>query len=247
MGYSQQQIQTLEIINYSCASFSVIGSLFIIISYLIFSKLQQKFSYSLIFYLAIADLIRSIGKIWGSFLSDHYKFNSQCSIAGLITNFGGISSFFFVAVIAIVMYTCVNMQFGQYWNVSTDILRKRKYMFAIVIWTIALIISLLPFSQNAYGYVGAWCWIQSDYHHWRWLCFYGPLIFIFIFCIIMYIVITRHLQKIEQSIPQQNRGQYKMFMNLKYYPLVLLIAFLFPTIRRVYQMFDDEAPFWLGI
>eukprot|EP01084_Bolivina_argentea_P200731 343216_1 len=49
---------------------------------------------------------------------------------------------------------------------------------------------------------------------------------------------------------ESNRGRLKfaMYGRLKYYPLVLVIAQLFPTTRRVYnQMFDEEAPFWLGV
>ena len=63
----------------------------------------------------------------------------------------------------------------------------------------------------------------------------------------MYSIILNRLRQIEEKIPEANRGQFRMFMNLKYYPSVLLIAFFFPAFRRIYQMFDDEAPFWLGV
>eukprot|EP01083_Nonionella_stella_P073383 198368_1 len=253
MGYSHysvHQIEILETINSICAPFSVIGSLFIIFSYLIFPNLRSRFAYSLVFFTAISDLIRSIGRIWGSFLSSDRSVQTQCSFAGLFINFGGVSSFIFTAVIAIVMYTCVHMQYASLWNVKPEILRRRKYYVAITIWMVTLIISCLPFINSGYAYVGAWCWISSEFHHWRWICFYGPLILICLFCIVMYTIIIRQLRSVAEAMDESNRGRLKfaMYGRLKYYPLVLVIAQLFPTTRRVYnQMFDEEAPFWLGV
>ena len=152
MGYTDEQIEVLEIINWAGASLSVIGSLFIMLSYMIFPKLREKFSYSLVFCLAISDLIRFIGKIWGSFLSEDHSTSNICLVAGVVTNFGGLSSFLFVAVIAIVMYTAVNIRYAPYWDKKQNDLERRRYYVSISVWSIAFIVSLLPFFQSSYGY-----------------------------------------------------------------------------------------------
>jgi len=248
MGYSEKQIETMEIVNYTCASISVVGSLFIIVSFMAFRSLRTNFAYGLVFLLAIADLIRSVGKIWGSFLSADPLVRTQCSVAGVVNNFGALSSIVFVAVICSVMYLAVQMEYAHVWSVSQDIYRRRQCVIALIVWSVTFAISCLPLMHSdGYGYVGAWCWITSNHHEWRWLCFYGPLITIWTFCIVMYSVIAYQLRKVQQAVPKENRKQYALYAKLKWYPMVLLIAFLFPTIRRIYQMFDDEAPFALGI
>eukprot|EP01084_Bolivina_argentea_P197213 337998_1 len=112
--------------------------------------------------------------------------------------------------------------------------------------------SCLPFSQNAYGYVGAWCWISNKgvhFHHWRWLCYYGPLQPVIILSIIVYAMIFYELKQFTKTSKLKSKSDdlLKMYQKLKYFPAILLISFAFPTIRRFYQVFEPEAPFWLGL
>merc|ERR1712154_156114 len=44
-----------------------------------------------------------------------------------------------------------------------------------------------------------------------------------------------------------SRRKFAIFRRLKYYPMVLLICFLFPTVHRFYEIFDDDVPFWLVV
>lgn len=251
MGYTDQQITILETINYVCESLSIVGSFVIIISYCCFSRLRHNFAYSLVLYLAIADLFRSTARIIGSFLSDDKQDQILCTISAFFINFSSLASFLFVAAIAFVMYSIVNIKFASFWKVKPATMRKRKQRIAITIVIISAIISCFPFTQSAYVYVGAWCWIGADTQHWRWICYYLPLILIFIFCVCIYSIILWHIRKLESAMADQSasnaKTKFAVFRRLKYYPMVLLICFFFPTMRRIYQLFEDEAPFWLGV
>merc|ERR1740131_269334 len=109
--------------NHTLSILAVIGSTFIIASYLRFKQLGEQFASSLVLFLSISDLIRSIGKIWGSFLSDDSSLDAQCSISALMINFGGLTSFLFVGAIALVMFTAVNIKYAAFWKAKPEVLR----------------------------------------------------------------------------------------------------------------------------
>ena len=112
-------------VSVSCTAISFVAELFIIFTYLCHSKLHQ-LRYSLVFYLSTADTIRSFAKLWGSLESNTFF----CSLQAFLINYGGLSTFLWVAIIAIVMYTLVF--YSHLWQLTNESLRKRKIqMFAI--------------------------------------------------------------------------------------------------------------------
>ena len=116
---------TVTAVSVACTAISFVAELFIILTYHCHPRLHQ-LRYSLVFYLSSADIIRSFAKLWGSPKSDTFF----CSLQGYLINYGGLSTFLWVAIIAIVMYTLVF--YSHLWQLTNESLRKRKIqMFAI--------------------------------------------------------------------------------------------------------------------
>ena len=64
--YSEKQVDSLVAVNISGATLSLLGSLFIIANYCMFTSLRKNFAFKLIFMIGISDLILSISNLMGA-------------------------------------------------------------------------------------------------------------------------------------------------------------------------------------
>lgn len=124
-----------------------------------------------------------------------------------------------------------------------DIEYKMKY-FHIFVWSISVVLTVLPLTTNNYGPAVGFCWIsnEGDSHDetmgnvWRLVTWYVPLYLELIYMCWIYWRTTRLLD-----------GANETFWRMRFYPLVLVIAYSFATINRIYQMATDDYSFPLTI
>merc|ERR1712113_577718 len=84
-----------------------------------------------------------------------------------------------------------------------------------------------------YGQSGGHCWIigESDAHMAMRMCmFYVPLWLSIIYIIVVYCILRKH------------HGQHNgTWQRMKYLPMMLIICYLFASIRRIWEFFFDES------
>ena len=100
--------QLVELIfQVSASSLSFLGSLALIVTYIVFPQLHQ-FSYSIVFCLAIADFIQSFSNLLSiSMFADGTIPAGLCIVQAVLKNFANMSSILWVNLISWTMYSTV--------------------------------------------------------------------------------------------------------------------------------------------
>jgi len=175
MVYTDEQVDILVTLNIIASSFSFIGACFIIANYFAFKEFRN-FAFKLILFVAVGDVLNSLGNFMGSPQDGSF----WCYLQAFITQFGDIVSFAWVTSIAFVIYSVINRETQP----TGQQVQKWYKNIHLVIWPTTLCLSILPFFSGSYGNDDGLCWI-SVYPNaranpwgavWQWICFYLPLL-----------------------------------------------------------------------
>mmetsp|Transcript_2240 Transcript_2240/g.5204 ORF Transcript_2240/g.5204 Transcript_2240/m.5204 type:complete len:324 (-) Transcript_2240:105-1076(-) len=239
---SRAQEHDLTIITQVFSSLSVCGSLFIILSFLLFPNLR-KFSYRLVFWLSVSDLLNQCSTYFGS-PNEH---TAECFIQAGVNQFFSIASFFWTVAIAFVLRSTVIFK-------RADIESSYQRMH-LAIWLPALLLTLVPAWK--YGTTGAWCWISGDDNVGkvlRFVCYYIPLWFAIGYNGFAYISVIRYLKRLQRLAESMrnstNQPQFEMksVAKLGWYPLILVFCYLWGTINRIQNWVRPDNPiFWFFV
>eukprot|EP01084_Bolivina_argentea_P101793 182428_1 len=171
MPYTDDQVNILVILNVLASTFSFLGALFIISNFFIFESFKSNFAFKLILFVAIGDIINSVGNFMGSPTPK----SGLCLMQAFLTQFGDIVSFAWVTAIAFVIYHVIRREVPP---TREDVMRWYKKIH-LIIWPTTIFLSILPFFSSNYGYDNGLCWITHSPEPygeiWRWFCFYIPL------------------------------------------------------------------------
>lgn len=97
--YTEAQKSLLSTVSVTMSTLSLLSCLFIIMCWVLF-KDMRKLAFGFVFYMAIATLIRTQAKMWGG----HFEEGSAaCTLQGFLMIYGGLSTFYWIMCIAIVM------------------------------------------------------------------------------------------------------------------------------------------------
>jgi len=221
-NFSAEQNTALSAVRIVGSTFSMIGSGFIILMFLVFADLR-KFAFKLVFLVSICDLILGLG----TYLGDGNDDNTFCHFQAFIIQFGSISEVLWTGVIA---YSIREVVLVQPRNTRIEDKMNRFHMF---VWTAAFVSCILPIFTDSYGDADGWCWISKNDEHrkswgtaWRMICFYIPLWVTIIFIIVVYRRTLKVLDRTGES-----------FKRMRYYPLVLIVIYFFATVDRIWQIF----------
>ncbi|CAI0626081.1 unnamed protein product [Linum tenue] len=156
--------QILRTVNAGASSLSFLGSSFIVLCYLLFRDLR-KFSFKLVFYLAISDMLCSFFSIVGDPSTGFF-----CYAQGYSTHFFCIASFLWTTTIAFTLHRTVVRH-------KTDV-EDMEAMFHLYVWGTSLVMTVIRSMGNDHRHLGgAWCSSQTGrtkkaYHF---ITFYVPL------------------------------------------------------------------------
>ncbi len=141
------------------------------------------------------------------------------------------------------------------YNSHTNTLRL-EIIFHVFVWSITIVASCLPWIGNTYGYSGHWCYIQRTIpigRLWILVVYYVPIWIVIVLVIALYIAVVVFM------IITQRRNRFSVnrkialtaYYKLVAYPVVFLIAWVFPTINRGIGLaqaeISVEALYALGI
>lgn len=224
---------------------SAIGSLFILITWFLFSDLHF-FSRKLIVYISITDLASSITFFYGTFLNGYQEGTSPttgCIVQGMLIQFFYLASYMWTGCLAMHLYQILIKKVD-----NAEQFEKWYHLFA---WGLPLSICgyLLYRELHGASILGgadrAWCWIADHSSRnltWeekgvfeQFLCFYVPQVLVFAFNASLYSILIRQVKGSQLGDKIRKR--------LLWYLLAFLFVAVWGLIHRVYQVFiPDHKP-----
>lgn len=223
--------QILDAVGTGAAALSLAGSSFIVICYLLFRELR-KFSFKLVFYLAVSDMFCSLFTILGGPSNAFYCFAHDYS-----AHFFCVASFLWTTTISFTLHRTVVKH-------KTDV-EEFGSIFHLYVWGTSLSTTVLRSIGSDYGRPGTWCWIQqgSMAKVLHLITFYLPLWGAILYNGFTYYEVNRMLNNATQmaagisdrSNQSDMRADRKAFNRWGYYPLILIGSWAFATINRLYD------------
>ncbi|RLM91467.1 hypothetical protein C2845_PM08G13860 [Panicum miliaceum] len=235
--------QILDAVGTGAAALSLVGSSFIVLCYLLFRELR-KFSFKLVFYLAVSDMFCSLFTILGGPSNAFYCFAHDYS-----AHFFCVSSFLWTTTIAFTLHRTVVKH-------KTDV-EEFGSIFHLYVWGTSLATTVLRSIGSDYGRPGSWCWIQqgSMAKVLHLITFYLPLWGAILYNGFTYYEVNRMLNNAtrmaagisDRSNQSDIRADRKAFNRWGYYPLILIGSWAFATINRLYDFTNPgHKIFWLS-
>ncbi|XP_013641191.2 G-protein coupled receptor 1-like [Brassica napus] len=233
----------LTAINTGASSLSFVGSTFIVLCYCLFKELR-KFSFKLIFYLALSDMLCSFFLIVG----DPSK-GFICDAQGYTTHFFCVASFLWTTTIAFTLHRTVVKH-------KTDV-EDLEAMFHLYVWGTSLVVTVIRSFGNNHSHLGPWCWTQTGLKGKavHFLTFYAPLWGAILYNGFTYFQVIRMLRNarrmavgMSDRVDQfDNRAELKVLNRWGYYPLILIGSWAFGTINRIHDFIEPgHKIFWLS-
>ena len=183
--------------------------------------------------MAIATVIRTQAKMWGG----HFELGEpMCTLQGFLMIYGGLSTFYWILSIAIVMYTMIFHPFV--WFKEKNIIYCNRICIAFN-FTVPVIFAILPVLTEDYAPTGGWCWISNltptgKAFRFAW-CVPGPL------CDLRYILTssTHCICRLFDSVSVEIPCSFYSF----YGQLLLILVFCIFAYCRIYFFlkFNEKA------
>lgn len=155
--WSDWQTKLLDSLVITSCSLSILGSLFIFLSYALWRDLRTTPRLMLVC-LSLADLITAAGNMFGVF---YRQGGVVCTIQSAFTSTSSISSFLWTLSIGTHLYLSM---------LKSTKKRNFQYLYHIVSWGLPIVILIIALSFRALGAddfsraVG-WCWISDQVEH----------------------------------------------------------------------------------
>jgi hypothetical protein len=214
------------------STISAVGSLSIILTYLLFKKMREKKLIELMFYVSLSNFGTSIGSAMGIPRDG----SALCWFQGIATNIFTLSSIFWTVVIALSLNRIV----------ATAQMLDITPLVHLFCWILPAAISLVPISQVRYGSLGKeWCFYNArddDFPDWNlavwdWVGFYLWVFGSMIVILAIYVKIMgqRFLQLTHQRVAD------KLFNKLTYYPIMIMLCWTPAAIYDALDKVEDES------
>ena len=221
-------------------SLSLLGSLFIIFSYLKFARLR-KFAFKLICYLSISDLMFSIAGFLIFNDADEVSY-SFCAFQGFALYYSSISTVFWTACIA---YSLQSIVLGNNREIEKS---ERKLLF--VGFVLPILLAMIPLITHDYG---ASSFITDDKTRWcgiirhinlqtgeievrgvilDWVVRFVPILLCFLFNAYMYFRVRRFFEGLEFRSDLKDIIKNK----IKYFPLIPIFCWSMEIVLRILEL-----------
>lgn len=185
----QEAQDLLRSILYVSCGLGAAGSVLIIITYIFYAEIRNRFGISLIFYLSISNFLNCVA---------FFPWNVDevlCIMQAMFIHYFQVASYFWSAFIAFSVFAVI------YLDKMFDILEIDRYMrwFHAIAWVAPFLSVLPPLFLKRYGFnnpqqLEPWCFTAHP-NDWTRLFVYGPCMVIIVFCCVIFIVIQVKLNK----------------------------------------------------
>ncbi|XP_020571342.1 G-protein coupled receptor 1 isoform X1 [Phalaenopsis equestris] len=228
----------------TAAGLSLAGSAFIVLCYILFKELR-KFSFKLVFFLALSDMLCSFFSLVGEPSNGLFCYAQDYS-----AHFFCIASFLWTTTIAFTLHRTVVKH-------KTDV-EDFGSIFHLYVWGTSFAMTVIRSIGSDYGPIGAWCWTGSGKKEKvvHLITFYTPLWGAILYNGFTYYQVNRMLSNatrmavgISDSSYRFDSGAGRKALNKwGYYPLILIGSWAFATINRIFDfLHPDHKIFWLSL
>jgi len=238
LGLTQtEQQHTISTLTEVSTWATLVGSLFIVSSYLAFKEIRH-FHLRLVFFLAIADFFVSIVFI----LNLHIDISNYvtCEILAGALQFFELSSSCWAFCIAFVLDQVIRAN-----NYAVETYEKYFHMFS---WGFPAVTVIIAHFQGLFGNAGLWCWIQeTDKGLFRWLYFYLPLVLILIYVVVVYTVVSRKIRR-QLSVSAtfyQTNNETTIQQTFRWYIIGWVICWMPAIVDRIQDMIWPNDPIYV--
>eukprot|EP00467_Chlorarachnion_reptans_P019472 CAMPEP_0114517478 /NCGR_PEP_ID=MMETSP0109-20121206/17915_1 /TAXON_ID=29199 /ORGANISM="Chlorarachnion reptans, Strain CCCM449" /LENGTH=365 /DNA_ID=CAMNT_0001698001 /DNA_START=9 /DNA_END=1106 /DNA_ORIENTATION=+ len=232
--FTDQQEDNIAILSIFFSAISFCGSSFIVLTYLRYPVLRT-FIFQLVVWISASDIVYSIANGIGN----PGDGSDACYAQAVLIQFFGLSSAFWTACIA---YTVDRVFLKGY---TIDQAQELKQVFHFIVWGVSAFLTILPATTGNYGQSAGWCWIDVRSNAaagtaWRFVCFYIPLWTVAAYNLSVYSRVRRALAD-AAGHGEANVKNIRQLQRMVYYPLVLVVCYIFGTISRIQQIFGPPV------
>jgi len=230
---SEDQNEVILYINYVTSFLNLVGSLFTIITFLVFKEARNEGT-KLVFFLSLSDLCSAVGAsgFWHWFINGEQ--NLYCKISASILQFGLVASIIWGFIIGLYMFLVVykNMEFEQ--------VQRFSVLFHFIGWGYPIVSAVIPLIENQYAPVipkpldiKAWCWIAGN-NGYRMLL-YVPDVIIYISMITLYCFLRFRLYN------SRNSQSVIICRKMSIYLLTYVVINTFAIVNRMQDFFMPDV------
>eukprot|EP01032_Pedospumella_encystans_P020686 gene20686-23494_t len=213
---------------------SAVGCGLIVLTYLFFPNLRKLRYVELVFYVAINDLMASIGMTFGPSENG----SAECWYQGLSSTGNYLSSVFWTSLITYQMYQVV---------VNEGKVVKNMFYVHCFCWGVPLLLTFIPLSTSTYANPddeATWCFV-ADRHNsppwsqlfWFIVSFYAWLWLAMLCSVYMLVSIVLKLRKLEvvPNLISSTVGK------LALYPIIITVCWTVNTIANIYTFSTNKS------
>jgi hypothetical protein len=217
-----------------CSAISILSSSSIVFSFIILPSLRSKPYMTLVYYIAVSDLLSALGSVVGLPPSG----SGACWFEGVVTNVFTLTSVMWTVVISLMMYSIV--VYGK--------VLPLNWKYHVVCWGLPISLTFIPLATNVtYGStMGTWCWLIPTAHShswvlvfWKWANFYAVIwggVFV------MFLVFIGLIYEMKTNVHVATKKVVgKVFRKLQLYPFIFILTWLIPCVNDVYI---SDHPGW---
>lgn len=181
LQFSTSDAFAMRILTLVSASLSLLGSSFIVFSFVFFPRLRT-FSFKLIAFLSICDFFSSLSYVIGmvghvqSGTPCHSNPSFACFFSAHLSQFFNVATFLWVAVIGFNIYQVMVKNKGN----SSRTVEQYEIKYHMFVWSVSLTLMLIPSLNSAFEDTGLWCWISPRFPMLQFMCYYLILLLVFI-------------------------------------------------------------------
>lgn len=203
---------------------SLLGSAFIIASWVLFSSLRASASFRVVVWLSVADLGSAVAVLVDAVGAGS---TAACTLAASLTQYFNVASLFWSSALAHVIYEAF---------VHGRILTNRQEVWQhALIWPGAFVLWLPPVAMDAFGSATIWCWIRGDPEliPLRLACYYIPLVIICAHNTAAYVLVSKRVNSLG---PDEGADGGAIQARLRLYILVFIAVRTPSVLHRGYQL-----------
>nr|AAY30370.2 G-protein coupled receptor [Pisum sativum] len=241
---SGAQRSIITAINTGASSLSFVGSAFIVLCYCIYKDIN-KYTFKLVFYLALSDMLCSFFLIVGDPSKAYLSFAQ-----GYTTHFFCVASFLWTTTIAFTLHRTILKHKSQ----ANDL----EAMFHLYVWGTSLVVTVIRSFGEEHTCIAPWCWSDSAIlaKAVHFLTFYAPLWGAILYNGFTYFDLLEMIEQgnnmglatTQNAQDAQRNGELKVLNRWGYYPLILIGSWAFGTINRIHEYLNPAHKiFWLSV
>jgi len=231
-GFTEAQEETISTLTEVSSWATLVGTFFILVSYLAFKELRH-FHLRLIFFLAIADFCTAV--IFIANLHVNINVDLTCTILGAILQFFELSSALWAF--------CIAFTLDQVIRVCNYHVEKYEKYFHLMVWGLAGTTTVVAGTQGLIVNTGLWCWVAGrDTGLFRWLFFYGPMILTLCYVTVVYILVSKKIRAQSRVSISVNNSETTIQQTFRWFIIGWIICWVPSCVDRIQGMFDPTNP-----